>query len=401
MSTSSPLSQRLRQHHPYQHNVNHRFPSSSNLPSPSTYTVSSSSLVSTASPASISTSRLVRLPPVPPLPPPAARLANPVNHVPRDASVGVSGASSHEPGREQHGGFQEIQYSAVESESRSNRDTLPQLRRKHSEKIKQERQRQRQRQRQEYGQNYGAMSRFALGLNGTKALEEDNVQMPDQARVAPETYNRQTSQLASVPTSGIGKGTGVTRADTTVTGTGETTEDVGEELAWGPAHPCFPHMNPHVPVDSKEYLTTRIIRVKRDWMIRGDLAPTFSNTYPEILDPSLPEQEFRGIIATVNRELIEAFNPFSLINCFDVVLGLLTGWLWEDIGATGIKRRLRHVEEWLDKWNKEVGSKEGVRIWSLRRTAYLTLDIEIPDPKVGIIHSNAPSMAGSRPNTAG
>lgn len=182
-------------------------------------------------------------------------------------------------------------------------------------------------------------------------------------------------------------------------GTGPNNGEVAEELAWGPAHPCFPHMNPHVPITSEEYTTTRIIRIRRDWMVKGDLAPTFSNLYPEILDPLLPEQEFRRIIAKINGELIKAFDPFSFRNWFDGAMGLLTGWLWDDLGLSGIKSSLRRLEEWLEKWNREVGAKEGVRIWSLRRTAYMTLDIQIPDPKVGLVTSEGPSAPGTRPNS--
>ncbi|GMG07723.1 unnamed protein product [Aspergillus oryzae] len=176
--------------------------------------------------------------------------------------------------------------------------------------------------------------------------------------------------------------------------------DVAEELAWGPAHPCYPHINPHVSVRSQEYHTTRIIRIRRDWMVRGDLAPTFSNLYPEILDPLLPEQEFRRIIATVNDKLVKAFDPFSLRNWIDGALALLTGWIWEDIGATGVKSQLKQIEDWVDNWNREVGAKDGVYIWSLRRTAYMSLDIQIPDPKVGIIPSErGPSLPGTRPSS--
>jgi hypothetical protein len=135
-------------------------------------------------------------------------------------------------------------------------------------------------------------------------------------------------------------------------------------------------------------------------MVKGDLAPTFSNLYPEILDPLLPEQEFRKVISTINDELIKAFDPFSLRNWIDSALGLLTGWLWEDIGAPGIKSHLKRVEDWLERWNREVGEKDGVHIWSLRRTAYMSLDIQIPDPKVGIIPSEGgPSLPGTRPNS--
>ncbi|KNG89085.1 hypothetical protein ANOM_003431 [Aspergillus nomiae NRRL 13137] len=197
---------------------------------------------------------------------------------------------------------------------------------------------------------------------------------------------RSQAQIASIP-SHTGQHPG-----------GET--DVAEELAWGPAHPCYPHINPHVSVRSQEYHTTRIIRIRRDWMVRGDLAPTFSNLYPEILDPLLPEQEFRKIIATVNDKLIKAFDPFSLRNWIDGALALLTGWIWEDIGATGVKSQLKQIEDWVDNWNREVGAKDGVYIWSLRRTAYMSLDIQIPDPKVGIIPSeHGPSLPGTRPSS--
>ena len=245
--------------------------------------------------------------------------------------------------------------------------------------------------------------RLSLGLNGSKSLEEDIFQETGQAHIS-TLHSPTQQQVAPVPATTATAGTsGADAVGTTTmdTGRGEEAADMGEEIAWGPAHPCFPHLNPHVPVNSKEYLTTRIIRVKRDWMIRGDLTPTFSNTYPEILEPALSEQEFRHIIATVNDGLIEAFDPFSLRNCIDATLGLLTGWLWEDIGAPAVKHRLRRIEAWLEAWNREIGSKSGVRIWSLRRTAYLSLDIQIPDPKVGIIQSTAPSTTASRPNTAG
>ncbi|RHZ74233.1 hypothetical protein CDV55_106592 [Aspergillus turcosus] len=209
----------------------------------------------------------------------------------------------------------------------------------------------------------------------------------DRPRHIPSQISlRSQSQIASIP------------SNTGAPPTGGDAE-VAEELAWGPAHPCYPHVNPHVPIGSQEYLTTRIIRIRRDWMVKGDLAPTFSNLYPEILDPLLPEQEFRRVIATVNEELIKAFDPFSFRNMVDGALGLVTGWLWEDIGAPGIKSHLQRVEAWLDKWNREIGAKEGVHIWSLRRTAYLSLDIQIPDPKVGIVQNEGVSLPGTRPSS--
>ncbi|KAJ6446521.1 golgin subfamily A member 7/ERF4 [Purpureocillium lavendulum] len=173
--------------------------------------------------------------------------------------------------------------------------------------------------------------------------------------------------------------------------------DAGEE--WGPQHPCYPHLNPHVPMDSAEYATTRIIRIRRDWLLQGDLAPTFSNLYPEILDPAgISEQEFRRVIEKLNGELIPIFDPYSLRNVMDSFFGLVTGWLWDDFGLTGIKARLNSLEKWIDRWNAEMAktlsSEDGVippKIIPLRRTGYMTLDIQIPDPEI----APAPSSTGA------
>ncbi|QSZ30517.1 hypothetical protein DSL72_000071 [Monilinia vaccinii-corymbosi] len=173
------------------------------------------------------------------------------------------------------------------------------------------------------------------------------------------------------------------------------TSIVGEEPGegddadeWGPRHPCFPHMNMHVPLSSPLYTTTRIIRIRRDWMLEGDLAPTFSNLYPEILDPAgVTEQEFRSLIEKINGELIPAFNPWGARNIFDGVMGLVTGWIWDDLGWTGVKSRLNRVEAWLEEWNRDMESRAketgtAPKIVSLRRTGYMNLDIQVPDPEI-------------------
>ena len=174
---------------------------------------------------------------------------------------------------------------------------------------------------------------------------------------------------------------------------------VAEELAWGPSHPCFPHLNPHVPLDSREYTATRIIRIRRDWMVAGDLAPTFSNIYPEILDPLMQEQEFRYVIEHINQTLCVAFDPFSTWNWFDGFLGFMTGWIWEDLRPMGVKGQLKALEEWLIDWNHTVGARDGVKIMPLRRTAYLNIDIQIPDPQVTVV-GDRDGESGRPPNTA-
>ncbi|KAK7531314.1 Golgin subfamily A member 7/ERF4 family-domain-containing protein, partial [Phyllosticta citribraziliensis] len=185
-------------------------------------------------------------------------------------------------------------------------------------------------------------------------------------------------------------------------------EETDEEYPWGPSHPCFPHLNPHVPVGSSLYNSTRIIRVKRDWMLVGDLAPTYANLYPEVLDPYISEDEFRDIIKKLNTELVAAFSPWSARAAFDAVMGVATLWLWEDLGLTGVKKRLRRLEEWMEQWNRLKGVKEGVRIIPLRRTGYMSvsttaaLDIQIPDPQIGLdsaasVHSTRSTSAHLQP----
>jgi hypothetical protein len=158
---------------------------------------------------------------------------------------------------------------------------------------------------------------------------------------------------------------------------GDDEGDAVSEFPWGPSHPCFPHPNPHVPLDSALYNTTRIIRIKRDWMMKGDLAPTFANLYPEILDPLVTEDDFRILIKKINDTLIDAFDPFTFRAWLDTVMGVATLWLWEDAGLTGVKKQLSGLERWIEDWNRDVGAKEAVKIIPLRRTGYLTLSLSI------------------------
>jgi hypothetical protein len=150
-------------------------------------------------------------------------------------------------------------------------------------------------------------------------------------------------------------------------------EDNQSEFPWGPSHPCFPHPNPHVPLQSELYTNTRIIRIKRDWMMAGDLAPTFANLYPEILDPLVNEDDFRILIKKINDTLVDAFDPFTFRAWLDAAMGVATFWLWEDVGLTGVKKKLAGLESWIEEWNRTVGEKDAVKIIPLRRTGYLTV----------------------------
>lgn len=162
-----------------------------------------------------------------------------------------------------------------------------------------------------------------------------------------------------------------------------STDDNEEDFPWGPNHPCFPHPNPHCAADSPESRSTRVIRVKRDWLSAGDLYPQFANLYPEILDPLVSDADFRLLIANLNAKLKAAFNPFSARAYLDAALGVATGFVWEDVGWTGAKRGEKGVDRFLEAWNaeRERAGKE-VRVVSLRRTGFMSLDFIVPDPGI-------------------
>ena len=136
-------------------------------------------------------------------------------------------------------------------------------------------------------------------------------------------------------------------------------------------------------------------------MIEGDLAPTFSHTYPEILDPWVSEADFRILIKNVNERLITAFSPYGWRAWVDVILGVATGWIYEDLGFAGVKKGARDVDLFIEEWNGErrkgldKEEEELVKAIPLRRTGYLSLDIQIPDPHVGVVEDE-----GEREETA-
>ncbi|KAK6353569.1 hypothetical protein TWF696_005531 [Orbilia brochopaga] len=200
-----------------------------------------------------------------------------------------------------------------------------------------------------------------------------------------------------------------TSAHTNPSRDGESSLHTDGSSAWDPSHPCYPHVNPHVAPNSPLAETTRIIRIPRDFMIHGDTSPAFSNTYPKILEPYLSEDRFRYIVKTINSELYEAFNPWNWKHWVDASLGVLTLWFAEDIFGTETKRRLRRIEAFLEQQNREMEemlerlrkgeivddemgrteSREGegsvpisglAKLIPLRRTGYMNLDIQIPNP---------------------
>lgn len=108
----------------------------------------------------------------------------------------------------------------------------------------------------------------------------------------------------------------------------------------------------------------------------GDLAPQYSMTYPEILEQWVGERDFRALVGRVNQGLADAFTR-SGGGWKDALLGVATGWLWEDFGLAGVKEGCRDVDAWVEEWNRG-REGEGVRCWGLRRTGYMSVSFFSP-----------------------
>lgn len=154
---------------------------------------------------------------------------------------------------------------------------------------------------------------------------------------------------------------------------------------WGPQHPCYPHPNPYAALGSSLAHSTRIIRIPRSYMVCGDLAPTFSDLYPELLaDAGISEDRFRRSVEELNALLIKVFSPRGGRNFVDGMLGLMTGWVWDDIGQLAVKQGVREVEALIERWNGELETIKAEGRWiGLRKSAYMSLDIQIPTPDIG------------------
>lgn len=179
-------------------------------------------------------------------------------------------------------------------------------------------------------------------------------------------------------------------------------EDADDGPPWDPLHPCWPHLNPHVPLSSPLYKSTRIIRLQRDYRVAGDLYPQYITSFPEILEPYLSQTDFNAYIKTLNTRLAAVFDPLHRKRHWvDSILGVATGWLWDDAGFSGVKSGFRDVERWMEEWNMGSGAERGVVVIGLRRTAFLTLDLQVPDPSGLIVAEGATDAVQRNTNGAG
>ena len=125
--------------------------------------------------------------------------------------------------------------------------------------------------------------------------------------------------------------------------------------------------------------------MKRDYLIAGDLYPQYANLYPEILDPMVTDEEFRDVIQQINSILLKAFSPDTFRAWADAILGVATGYFWDDLGFTGARSGEKELERYINRWNAE-REKEGreVKLIQPRTTGFMTLDFVVPDPGIDI-----------------
>lgn len=229
-------------------------------------------------------------------------------------------------------------------------------------------------------------SRSSMGLGSEPGVQLDDLRSQQQQQ---QQHHRSTSKHASKQST--------PPLQSPVTIIGSVQQSVGDEESrpgsrgsheseWNSTHPCFPHRNPYVPVDSPLYESTRVIRIARDFMVFGDLAPAYSNVFPDILEPHVTEDQFRVVVARVNEHLQEAFDPWNMWNWIDAVVGLLTLWLIEELVSTHCKRVLKRVEIYLEERNRELeeGGQKAVFV-PLRRTGYMNVSC---NPITGVICAN-------------
>ncbi|KAK7204362.1 Golgin subfamily A member 7/ERF4, partial [Myxozyma melibiosi] len=118
-----------------------------------------------------------------------------------------------------------------------------------------------------------------------------------------------------------------------------------------------------------------IVRIHRDYATpRERDTPTFVDAYPGFpLSLYMREGEFADLIAEVNYMLDLAFSPRAWGNVVDAVLGVASCWLSEVFYKSYHKRKILELEGFLEELNAEVYAPRGIRVISLRRSAFMSL----------------------------
>ncbi|GMM34120.1 Shr5 protein [Saccharomycopsis crataegensis] len=180
--------------------------------------------------------------------------------------------------------------------------------------------------------------------------------------------------------------------------------------------------NPYVEFQSKQYRSTRIVRIPRIFnKVIANTYPQFSTTIPgfepaALIDPKhstdqltnvnsfipkgiyqgqlfgyssvsplsqyLTVEEFKEIVERVNEFMKNAFDPLTVLNIINNILNFMTIWTWERIIRSPSKACLDRLEAFIEDLNNNQLKTKDIRIISPRRSGYICLDFEIPKPVI-------------------
>lgn len=169
----------------------------------------------------------------------------------------------------------------------------------------------------------------------------------------------------------------------------------------------FPNI--HAPLGSHRYESTRIVRVPRAFHTANvALYPQFSLDMPgteaaaervegedtfvprgavdgqwfgyssaSVLSENISEERYKEIIEEVNMYMKRAFYTFQWANFVWCLLDFVSCWTLSMWFRDPSKRALDELEGYIEEVNEGL---VGVKIVSPRRSAYLTIDFEVPRP---------------------
>ncbi|CCC69462.1 hypothetical protein NCAS_0C04720 [Naumovozyma castellii] len=174
--------------------------------------------------------------------------------------------------------------------------------------------------------------------------------------------------------------------------------------------------NVYVSRDSVRFADTRIVRVPRRFEARLD-APQFSEILPgsepaaytandegmnfvphgvfdggqvfgyssvSPLSMYLSQEQFEGIIKPINEKLIKGYKVYTWYNIMDILFGILSMGIWSWLSKYIYPNRtLIDLEDYIKDVNESPLLQEhSIRIISPKRSGYMSLDFEIPRPKL-------------------
>ncbi|ANB11856.1 Shr5p [Sugiyamaella lignohabitans] len=160
--------------------------------------------------------------------------------------------------------------------------------------------------------------------------------------------------------------------------------------------------NPYVPHNSTAFKQTRIVRIPRIFDTQsyddqnscpqfseyfpgtepGALTPTFDEngvshglSSKSPLESYLTHQEFQTIIKGINERLLRAYYPWTWRNVIGNILSFFTLYMSDYFIKPQIDIDLAGIELFIKTTNESLND---IKIMSLKRSGYLSLDFQIP-----------------------